>query len=190
MNKKQYIKPDKLLNDSLKLGMKIFKSGYKPNCIIGIWRGGAQISITIQELLEYLNIKMKNIYIGTSSYYDIEKQDSTIYIDSQINKIRNLTKEDKILIIDDVHDTGLSIQKVINHIQMYCYSIPTIKVGTIYFKSDNNKTNNVPDFYIYDTDDWLVFPHELLYLHLNEIIRNKHFDIFIKKDLINLIKSN
>ena len=73
---------------------------------------------------------------------------------------------------------------------MYCYTIPTIKVGTIYFKSNNNKTNNLPDFYIYDTNDWLVFPHELIGLHLKEIIKNKQFDIFIKKEFINLIKSN
>ena len=189
MSKKQYIKSDELLDYSLELGIKIFKSDYKPNCIMGIWRGGAQISITIQELFEYLNIKMKNIYIGTSSYYDIEKQNSNIYIDSQIDNIRNLTKEDKILIIDDVYDSGLSIQKVISHIKTYCYTIPTIKVGTIYFKPNNNKTDMIPDFYIHDTDNWLVFPHELLYLHLNEIMKNKQYNIFIKRDLKNLNRS-
>ena len=190
MSKKYYISSNELLNDSLELGIKIFKSGYKPDYIIGVWRGGAQISITIQELFEYLNIKMRYIYLGASSYTNIEKQDNNIYVYGQTDIIKNLKKEDKILIIDDVYDTGLSIQKITKYIKMYCYGVPTIKVGILYFKSNNNKTNMMPDFYMYDTNNWLVFPHELVGLYLNEIIKNKDIDVFVKKEMIKIIKSN
>ena len=42
-----------------------------------------------------------------------------------------------------------------------------------YFKPKKNLTNNKPDFYIHETDKWLVFPHELEGLTIDEIEKNK-----------------
>ncbi|GIR74626.1 MAG: hypothetical protein CM15mP76_13530 [Prochlorococcus sp.] len=50
---------------------------------------------------------------------------------------------------------------------------PEIKVATPYFKPEKNLTNNKPDFYIHETDKWLVFPHELEGLTIDEIEKNK-----------------
>ncbi len=36
-----------------------------------------------------------------------------------------------------------------------------VMVATVFFKSKRNKTDRVPDFFVEDTDAWLVFPHEL-----------------------------
>ena len=173
MIKKKYIKPNQLFQSSLELGMKIYDSGYKPNYISGIWRGGIQTAINIQELLEYLNIKTKNIFIGSSSYSNVEKQNTEIKVFGHSDIIKNLTKDDKILLIDDVYDTGLTTQKVIEEIYNKCKTTPDIQIATIYFKPKNNKTNRKPDFYVYKTKRWLVFPHELVGLYLDEIINHK-----------------
>ena len=50
---------------------------------------------------------------------------------------------------------------------------PEIKVATPYFKPSKNKTNREPDFYLHETDQWLVFPHELDGLSIEEIKKNK-----------------
>ena len=50
---------------------------------------------------------------------------------------------------------------------------PEIKVATPYFKPNKNKTNRKPDFYIHETEKWLVFPHELEGLSIEEIVQNK-----------------
>ena len=50
---------------------------------------------------------------------------------------------------------------------------PKIKVATPYFKPSKNKTKRKPDFYIHETEKWLVFPHELEGLSFEEIIQNK-----------------
>ena len=42
-----------------------------------------------------------------------------------------------------------------------------------YFKPTKNKTNRKPDYYIHETDNWLVFPHELEGLTAEEIRANK-----------------
>jgi hypothetical protein len=50
---------------------------------------------------------------------------------------------------------------------------PTIKIATPYFKPSNNKTDKEPDYYLHSTDEWLVFPHELSGLTMQEILDNK-----------------
>jgi len=46
---------------------------------------------------------------------------------------------------------------------------PQIKVATPYFKPEKNETDRKPDYYIHETDKWLVFPHELEGLSIDEI---------------------
>ena len=88
--------------------------------------------------------------------------------------IRQLESEDSLLIVDDVHDTGLSIQQIINDLKKACKkNTPEIKIATPYFKPTKNKTARKPDFYLYETDEWLVFPHELDGLTVKEIKENK-----------------
>ena len=68
----------------------------------------------------------------------------------------------------------MSISKVIEELKEACkINMPEIRVATPYFKPKNNKTDRVPDYYIHETDQWLVFPHELQGLTLEEIKSNK-----------------
>ena len=52
-----------------------------------------------------------------------------------------------------------------------------IRVATVYFKPQNNKTNIQPDYFIHKADKWLVFPHELEGLSLDEIAAGKGKEI-------------
>ena len=73
-----------------------------------------------------------------------------------------------------MHDTGLSIQQIVNDLKTACKkNTPDIKVATPYFKPTKNKTERKPDFYLNETDEWLVFPHELDGLTIDEIKENK-----------------
>ena len=88
--------------------------------------------------------------------------------------IRKLQSEDKLLIVDDVHDTGHSIGQVISDIKKACKkNTPEIRVATPYFKPGKNQTDKEPDYYLHKTDQWLVFPHELEGLSEDEIKANK-----------------
>ena len=72
--------------------------------------------------------------------------------------------------MDDVHDTGNSIKQVINDLTTACKkNTPEIKVATPYFKPNKNETDLKPDFFIHETDQWLIFPHELDGLTFEEI---------------------
>ena len=88
--------------------------------------------------------------------------------------IKQVESEDSLLIVDDVHDTGISVQKIISDLRTACKkNTPEIKVATPYFKPSKNKTDTKPDFYLHETEKWLVFPHELEGLSYEEIILNK-----------------
>ena len=171
---KLFIQADELLSDSFKLAWKVYESGYRPNYIIGVWRGGAPIGIAVQEFLDVLGVPSDHIAIRTSHYKGMGDRDSKVEVYGLNYIIKQVESEDSLLIVDDVHDTGISIQKIILDLQTACKkNTPEIKVATPYFKLNKNQTNRKPDFYIHETEKWLVFPHELEGLSIEEIIEFK-----------------
>ena len=171
---KLFIQADELLRDSFKLAWQVYESGYRPNYIIGVWRGGAPIGIAVQEFLDVLGVPSDHIAIRTSHYKGIDERDTHVQIYGLNYIIKQVESEDSLLIVDDVHDTGISIQKIISDLQTACKkNTPEIKIATPYFKPQKNKTDRKPDFYIHETEKWLVFPHELEGLSLDEIIEFK-----------------
>ena len=171
---KLFIQSDELLKDSFNLAWQIYVSGYRPNYIIGVWRGGAPIGIAVQEFLDVLGVPSDHIAIRTSHYKGIDDRDSQVQVYGLNYIIKQVESEDSLLIVDDVHDTGISIQKIILDLQTACKkNTPEIKVATPYFKPKKNQTNRKPDFYLHETDKWLVFPHELEGLSVDEIIEFK-----------------
>jgi len=171
---KLFIQADELLSDSFRLAWKVYESGYRPNYIIGVWRGGAPIGIAVQEFLDVLGVPSDHIAIRTSHYKGMGDRDSKVEVYGLNYIIKQVESEDSLLIVDDVHDTGISIQKIILDLQTACKkNTPEIKVATPYFKPNKNQTNRQPDFYLHETEKWLVFPHELEGLSIEEIIEFK-----------------
>ena len=171
---KLFIQADELLRDSFKLAWQVYESGYRPNYIIGVWRGGAPIGIAVQEFLDVLGVPSDHIAIRTSHYKGMGDRDSKVEVYGLNYIIKQVESEDSLLIVDDVHDTGISIQKIILDLQTACKkNTPEIKVATPYFKPNKNQTNRQPDFYLHETEKWLVFPHELEGLSIDEIIEFK-----------------
>ena len=171
---KLFIKSETLLQDSFQLAWNIYESGFKPNYIIGVWRGGAPVGIAVQEFLSVLGIKSDHVAIRTSYYSGIDQRNDSVQVYGLNYVIRQLESEDKLLIVDDVHDTGNSVNQIILDLQKACKkNTPEIRVATPYFKPNKNLTNNKPDYFIHETDQWLVFPQELEGLTLEEIKSNK-----------------
>ena len=171
---KRYITASELLEDSFALALKILESDFRPTFIVGVWRGGAPIGIAVQELLDVCGVKTEHIAIRTSYYSGIAEKKQSVQVYGLNYVINKLESEDSLLIVDDVHDTGLSIDQIIKNLRKACKkNTPEIKVATPYFKPKNNETNRTPDYFLHETDRWLVFPHELEGLSIEEIIENK-----------------
>jgi hypothetical protein len=48
-----------------------------------------------------------------------------------------------------------------------------VRIATPWYKPGNNQTNLRPDYYLHETDAWIVFPHELAGLTFEEIKAGK-----------------
>ena len=79
------------------------------------------------------------------------------------------------MLVDDVFDSGRSVQAVINTLKKKARrnTPDNIRIAVPWFKPNKNMTEIVPDYYLHSTDDWLVFPHELDGLDEKEIFANK-----------------
>jgi uncharacterized protein len=172
---KIYLTADGLLQDSFRLANQIYDAGFRPTHIVGIWRGGAPVGIAVQELLAYRGIESDHIAIRTSAYAGIDQKRGVVRVYSLSYLVKTLRTTDRLLIVDDVFDTGRSIEAFIGALTARCRDdIPAeVKVATVYFKPQRNETDRTPDFFVRETSDWLVFPHELTGLSVEEIRKNK-----------------
>lgn len=175
---KHFISAESLLRDSLELGRRIVHSGFKPSFLVGIWRGGAPIGISVQEVLEYHGIECDHISIRTSAYTGIGEQTKTVRVHAIDYLVSRLTFEDRLLLIDDVFDSGRSLEAILAELQRRCRrNLPAqIRIATVYYKPARNRSALTPDYYVRATDQWLVFPHELQGLTREEILRHKPVD--------------
>ncbi|HEY6644292.1 phosphoribosyltransferase [Povalibacter sp.] len=175
---KTFISAESLLRDSLELGLQIVRSGFKPSFLVGIWRGGAPVGICVQEVLEYNGIECDHISIRTSSYTGIDQQSRTVRVHAIDYLVSQLTFEDSLLLIDDVFDSGRSLEAVVADLQRRCKrNLPEhIRIATVYYKPARNRSSLLPDYYVRSTDQWLVFPHELQGLTREEILEHKPVD--------------
>ena len=172
---KIYLNANDLLLDSYRLGINILNSGFKPDYIVGIWRGGTPVGIAVQEILYYLGVESDHIAIRTSSYYGIGKQDKTVKVHGLEYILNNINHEDNLLLVDDVFDSGRSVQAVSRTLEKKARrNMPhDVRIAVPWFKPNKNVTEIIPDYYLHSTDDWLVFPHELDGLDKQEIFANK-----------------
>ena len=178
--KKKYIREKVLIQDSFKLAIKIFNSQFKPDFLVGLWRGGSTVGIYVQECLQHLGVQTDHISIRTSyqgepDYRDRIEKGREIRAHGLQYLLENLNHDQKLLIVDDVYGSGSSINAVIKQLsERLKKNMPSnYKVAVPWYKPSQNNSGRVPDFYVHETDEWLVLPYELLGLNPNEIANNK-----------------
>ena len=177
---KKYVNEEGLLVDSFRLAVSVFDSGFKPDFIVGIWRGGSSIGIYVQECLQFLGFKTDHIsirtsYQGVQSYADTISKPETIRVHGLQYLFENLNHQDNLLIVDDVFSSGQNIEAVIRRLTQQCKrNMPVdVRIAVPYYKPTRNQTGRVPDYYLHTTESWLVLPYELQGLRLEDIEQHK-----------------
>ncbi|UCH32649.1 MAG: phosphoribosyltransferase [Candidatus Bathyarchaeota archaeon] len=132
----------------LDLGDRIKGDKYSPDIIVGVSRGGwtpARILSDLLENPEIANIKAE-FYLGVS-----ERKKYPIITQSVSANV----KGKKVLAVDDVSDTGKSLQLVRTHLIRRDPKI--LKIATLYMKP---WSITKPDYYEKMTRSWIIFPWE------------------------------
>jgi hypoxanthine phosphoribosyltransferase len=185
VNKKQYIEAQDLLEDSFRLAANVYASGFRPTFIVAVWRGGAPIGVAVQEFLSFAGVSTDHIAIRTSSYRGIDSA-REVQVFGLGYLIRTLTHDDRLLIVDDVFDTGHTIEAVIRELKSKLRrNMPAdVRVAVPYYKPSRNKTSLTPDFYLHETEVWLKYPHSLEGLTRDEIATHRPEILAIIDDLL------
>ncbi len=177
---KRYIEEQELLEDSYRLAVNIYQSGYRPDFIVGVWRGGSTVGIYVQECLQYFGVETDHIAIRTSyrgmeDYLQKLEQGGEVRAHGLQYLYENLNADDALLIVDDVYSTGRNVAAVIDRLQANTKRNMSrdVRVAAPYYKSGSNESNREPDYYLHDYEGWLVLPYELTGLSDEEIAANK-----------------
>jgi hypoxanthine phosphoribosyltransferase len=159
-----------LLEDSFRLGLKVLEDGFEPTLIIAIWRGGTPVGMAVQEILSYCGVPSDHIAIRTSSYTGVDQR-GAVAVHGLNYIIKKICHDDRVLIVDDVFDTGNTIAAVIGELSHRARgnTPEDMRIAVPWFKPSRNETDIVPDYFLHETAEWLVFPHELDALSAEEM---------------------
>ncbi len=127
-----------------------------------------------QEILAYCGMESDHIAIRTSSYTGVDQR-GAVAVHGLNYIIKKVCHDDRVLIVDDVFDTGNTIVAVINELTRRARgnTPEDIRVAVPWYKPSRNETDIVPDYYLWETAQWLVFPHELDALTPDEMLANR-----------------
>ena len=176
---KRFVAADDLLEDSFRLTADISDSGFKPDFLVGLWRGGSAVGIAVQEGLEFLGVETDHIairtsYRGAASYDEMVSKADSIRVHGLQYLLENLCSHHSMLIVDDVYSTGSSVKAVIDQLERKTRrNLPhDIRIATVWYRP-GEKTLRVPDYYVHETNEWLVLPYELSGLSVEELRANR-----------------
>lgn len=180
---RRFLDEEALIEDAFRLGVQVYESGFRPNFIVGLWRGGSTIGIYVQECLQTLGVATDHIALRTS-YQGMESYEKMVASPQQNIRVHgthylldNLNHDDRLLIVDDVFSTGYSIAAVLNRLdsQLKRNMPADTRVATLYQRPGAAKTGVLPDYSLHQTEDWLVFPYEINGLTRPDIDQNKPY---------------
>ena len=137
MEKKLIISFDEYLDTVEKLSIEINKK-YEPTVLVGIMRGAAPIIDILSRIF-----KLPTAYVVIQSYSGtgVENHQGELIFSRDISSIANEKDFKKILLVDDLSDTGLTLNKSIEWLKNYDpikNYIKEIKTACLWKKNPQN----------------------------------------------------
>jgi hypoxanthine phosphoribosyltransferase len=177
--KNHIVAADDLLRDSFQLAANIYNAGFKPDFLVGLWRGGSAVGIAVQEGLQHFGVSTDHIairtsYSGAARYPEMVSKADAIQVHGLQYLLENLSAHHSLLIVDDVFSTGSSVAAVITQLALRTRrNLPgDIRVASVWYRP-TEKTLRVPDYFVHETRDWLVLPYELTGFSIEELRQHR-----------------
>lgn len=183
MRQREFVKEQDLVEDAFRLGVNIFNDGFVPTFVVGLWRGGSTVGIYVQECLQYLGIDTNHIALRTS-YRGLQEYDAmvsnpadNIRVHGTQYLLETLNHDDRLLIVDDVSGSGLTLKVVAQRLRSKLKrNMPDdVRTAAIWHRPSANRTGEAPDYFLRQTEHWLVLPYEMTGLTRAELEEHKPF---------------
>jgi hypoxanthine phosphoribosyltransferase len=180
--KKEFLSYDMVRDNALKLAEQIFNEGFLPDIIYVSLRGGAYLGNVISEYFKIVNRRGRPTYyaaVVARSYTDVRKSEQ-IKVEGWTYAPDHLRIGDKVLLVDDIFDSGKTINYLAGIILEKGIPREDLKVAVHDYKFFYDKPGQLsiqPDYWcrkhdlsIHDEDTWIHYlSHELVGLTKGEL---------------------
>jgi uncharacterized protein len=194
---KEFLPYDTVRNDALKLAHRIYHDGFIPDIIYTSLRGGAYMANVISEYFKLALVGRKPVLyaaVVARSYTDVREHDS-VRIDGWTYSPEHLRMGDKILLIDDIFDTGRTLNYLVEVLLEKGIPRDDIKVVVHdykYFTYHKEQQPIQPDYWCRkfeitkpEEDRWIHYmSHELVGLSEEDLQEHYYKDDSALKDVL------
>jgi len=181
-----HVSPDDFLLDTFRLGRKVYDTGFRPKHVLSIWRGGTPVGLGVDAFFRSKGVFLNHTTIATESYTGIREQ-SEVTVKGLEHVVEVVCREDGLLIVDDVIETGHTVQRIVESLRerARANAPEDIRIATIHRKPERMVFEDIPTITLEDLpgDLWIDYPHELSDLVTPEdeedgVIREKDEEIW------------
>lgn len=167
LNDKHYLSATDYLHDAWRLAAAVRRSSWRPDILIALWRGGAPVGVAVHEFFKVTGWDVRHIPLKCTSYSGIGENVGDVRFALGEMVFGLLRKGDRVLVVDDVFDTGKTAEAVKAHLdEIGC----EMRMACVYWKPEKNLTPLRPDYFAKDVGtEWIVFPHEIEDLTKEEV---------------------
>ena len=164
---KRHIGAEEYLHDQWRLAAAVRASGWRPDWLVGLWRGGAPVALSVHEFLKASGWNVRHVPLKCASYDGIGSNAGEVAFTLGDEVFAMFGRGEKVLFVDDVFDTGKTAAAISARMAGVGAEM---KLACVYWKPGKNRTGAGPDFFAKDVgDDWIVFPHEIDGLSADEV---------------------
>lgn len=136
---------------SLQLAVKIRSSGFEPDIIVAIGRGGNMPARLLSDFLDQINLTSFKV-----EHYQSTHKGAAARIRYPLSAD---ISQQRVLLVDDVCDSGDTFRAAIQHLHSQA-SPGEIRTAVIHYKTSSDF---IPDYYAYTVRKWrwIVYPWSL-----------------------------
>ncbi|RMF56047.1 hypothetical protein D6745_00475 [Candidatus Woesearchaeota archaeon] len=168
----QHLSLEQIEQDTVRLFLQIYQGNeihpepYIPTAIGAVWKGGCSlIAPLIIELFEaFGHTDIYHMPFKARSYQR-PGENEAVRLDGLGSFKERLTPNDKVLIIEDIVDTGSTHKRIMSELSLVTENA---RFAVLYWRKDKHKGGIRPDYFVEPKTDWQNFPHEV-----SDIVRNE-----------------